>query len=203
MDQFEYIIAISAIIVGLGIAHLLAGLGKTIYRLTGHGRPLIVSWVHLLWVANTFFWMIAYWWYSFSHAHAEAWSFAAYLLILPFPVIVYLQCVILYPHAFEDIDDLHEYFMETRKWFFALILAAIGADWILVILEPEATLNYIDELGLSVIVVVLFSAVVAITGILSENIRVHILIAITSLLLGIWQILDDHPTLGAVSYSAP
>jgi len=55
MDSFEYIIALTAIILGLSIAHLLAGLGKTIYRLTGHGKPLKLSWVHSLWVANVFF----------------------------------------------------------------------------------------------------------------------------------------------------
>ena len=200
MDQFEYIIVVSAIIVGLGIAHLLAGLGKTIYRLTGHGKPLVVSWVHLLWVANTFFWMIAWWWYTFSHADAEVWSFATYLLILPFPVIVYLQCVILYPHAFDDIGNLHQYFMQSRKWFFALIFVANGADWILIFLQPEAIIAYVDKLRLSIIVAVLFTAIVAIAGILIENVRIHVLMAIASLLLGVWQIFDDHPTLGAVSY---
>lgn len=118
MDKFEYIIAINAIIIGLGIAHLLAGLGKTIYRLTGHGDPLKVSWIHFLWVANTFFWLIAWWWYTFGHAGAQEWSFGTYL-----PVIVYLRCVILYPHRFEEVRDLHSYFMATRRWFFAFVLA--------------------------------------------------------------------------------
>jgi hypothetical protein len=200
MDDFEYIIAINAIIVGLGIAHLLAGLGKTIYRVTGHGEPLTVSWVHFLWVANTFFWMIAWWWYTFGHANTQEWSFGTYLLLLPFPVILYLQCVILYPHRLDDVSDLQAYFMSTRRWFFALVFVANGADWILALVQPQATAAYVEELGLSIVVVVIFTALVAIAGIIVENVRIHIAMALASLLLGVWQIFDDHPTLGAVSF---
>lgn len=200
MDKFEYIIAINAIILGLGIAHLLAGLGKTIYRSTGHGNPLTFGWVHFLWVANTFFWMIAWWWYTFGHANAQEWSFGTYLLLLPFPVIVYLQCVILYPHRFDDVADLNTYFMATRRWFFALVLVSIGADWIVAFAQPMEAAAYIDELGLSIVAVVAFTAMVAIVGSIIENVRIHILMAIATLILGVWQIFDDHPTLGAVSY---
>ena len=200
MNSFEYLIAIIAIILGLGITHLLAGLGKTIYRLTGHGSPLKLSWVHFLWVLNIFFWMVAYWWYTFGHAEAVEWTFGPYLLLLPFPVLVYLQCVILYPHKLDDVSDLGTYFMQARRWFFSLMLAASGADWILALIDPQATAAYVEKLGLSVVVVVVYTAIVAIVGMIVKDVRVHIALALSSLLLGMWQIFDDHPTLGAVPF---
>ena len=122
MNEFEYVMALMAIILGLGITHLLAGFGKIIYRLTGHGTPIRFNWVHFLWVVNTFLWMVFYWWYSFSRVGREEWALASYLLMLPFPVFVYLQCVVLYPHRLDEVTDLGAYFMATRRWFFGLML---------------------------------------------------------------------------------
>ena len=144
--------------------------------------------------------MVAWWWYTFGHASATEWSFGTYLLLLPFPVIVYLQCVILYPHRFDDIPDLHTYFMSTRRWFFALVFVANGADWILALVQPKATAAYVEQLGLSIVVVVIFTALVAIVGSLVENVRIHISMALALLILSVWRIFDDHPTLGAVSF---
>jgi len=200
MDSFEYFIALTAIILGLGIAHLLAGLGKTVYRVTGNGKPLKLSWVHSLWVANVFFWMIAYWWYTFGHSSQQEWTFGAYLLMLPFPVLTYLQCVILYPNEFEDIADLDEYFMSTRRWFFAVMLLAIAADWLLVFIDPQAMAAYLEHLGWSVIIVVIYMVVVAIVGSIVQNTRLHVTMAVGALILGVWQIFDDHPVLGAVPF---
>ena len=114
--------------------------------------------------------------------------------------MVYLQCVILYPHRFEDVSDLQGYFMSTRKWFFALVLVATGADWIMALVQPQATAAYIEQLGFSIVVTVVFTTFVAITGMIVENVRVHIAMALASLMLGVWQIFDDHPMLGAVSF---
>lgn len=200
MNDFEYLIAINAIILGLGVAHLLAGIGKTVYRLTGHGQPLKPGWIHFLWVANIFFWIIAYWWYTFGHAGAQEWTFGSYLLLLPFPVLVYLQCVILYPHRFEDVSDLDAYFMSTRRWFFGLVFVANGADWVLALADPQGTAAYVEQLGASVIVVVSTTAVIAIVGSIVEDRRLHIAMALGVLIMGAWQIFDDHPTLGAVQF---
>ena len=200
MDSFEYLIAIIAIILGLGMTHLLSGLGKTIYRLTGHGKPLKLSWAHFLWVLNVLFWMISYWWYSFSHHNTETWTFGAYLIMLPFPIVLYLQSVILYPHQYEDVLDLDEYFLATRHWFFALMFVATAADWIIIFKEPTATLAYIDQLGASIIIAVTYTLVVAIVGSIVRDIRLHIAMPLIGLVIGIWQMFVDHPILGGITF---
>ena len=201
MNKFEYIMALMAIILALGITHLLAGFGKIVYRLTGHGAPIRFDWVHFLWVVNTFLWMVFYWWYSFSRVDRETWALSSYLLMLPFPVFVYLQSVILYPHRLDDVNDLRAYFMASRRWFFGLMLLVIFADWFeasLVGEFGEGAVAYLDYAGWSIVVAVAFSVVAAIVGIASSNARVHIGLATATIVVSTWQVFDDHPTLGAL-----
>ena len=196
MNEFEYIMALMAIILGLGIAHLLSGFGKLIYRLTGHGTPIDFDWVHFLWVVNTFLWMVFYWWYSFSRVGREEWALSSYLLMLPFPVFVYLQCVVLYPHRLDEVSDLRSYFMATRRWFFGLMLLITLADFAeggLIGGTDPAAVAYVESTGWSLILAVLFTVVAAVVGIVSSNGRVHIGLATVSIALGIWQQFDDHP----------
>ena len=79
------------------------------------------------------------------------------------------------------------------------MLVANGADWILALVQPRATAAYVENFGLSVVVVT-FTAIVAILGMLVQDIRIHIALALSSLLLGIWQIFEDRPPLGAVPF---
>lgn len=196
MNGFEYVMTLVAIILGLGITHLLAGFGKVVYRLTGHGTPIRFDWVHFLWGVNTFLWMVFYWWYSFTQESRDVWEFSSYLLMLPFPVFVYLQCVVLYPHRLDEISDLRTYFMASRRWFFGLMLLVIVADWIEAISRLTDTATYLDATGWSMIVAVAFSIVVALVGFVSSNARLHIGLAIILIVLSIWQMFDDHPILG-------
>jgi hypothetical protein len=203
VNEFEYVMALMAIILGLGITHLLAGFGKIIYRLTGHGTPLRFNWVHFLWVVNTFMWMVFYWWYSFSRVGREEWALATYLLMLPFPVFVYLQCVVLYPHRLDEVTDLGAYFMATRRWFFGLMLLITLADFaeggLFAGTDPAAA-AYLDSTGWSLLLAVAYTIFAALVGIASSNARVHIGLAAVSIMLGIWQQFDDHPVLGALSF---
>ena len=63
MDQFEYVMVLVSIIVGLGIAHLLLGVGGVINRLTDRQRPLKLSVAYLAWLAMLFVWMVLFWWW--------------------------------------------------------------------------------------------------------------------------------------------
>lgn len=54
MDQFEYVMALLSIIVGLGIARGLLGVGGIIDRLSRKNRPLELSLAHAAWLAYCF-----------------------------------------------------------------------------------------------------------------------------------------------------
>ena len=61
MSQFEYVMVLISIIVGIGVAHLLLGVGGIIDRLAGKRERLELSVAHLAWLISTFGWQIMFW----------------------------------------------------------------------------------------------------------------------------------------------
>jgi len=62
MNHFEYVIVLVSIIIGLGIAHILLGIGGIIDRLTGRGERIRLSLAHGAWLAHTWLWLVLFWW---------------------------------------------------------------------------------------------------------------------------------------------
>ena len=194
MSEFEYIMVPLGIVLGLAIAHLLAGLGKTLYRVTQHGDPIRLSWVHTLWVLNTAFWMFAYWWYQFTRGATDTWPFEAYLFMIPLPVLFYLQSVVLFPNRFDEVKDVGEYFLSIRRWFFGLALLAIlieGAEAVVV-----QSMDYLFALGAPYAVLTATNVTICVVGSVTRNMRIQGGMAVTLLALQVWQMFQAHPFLG-------
>jgi hypothetical protein len=60
-DQFQYVMVLTSIIIGLGITNVLLGVSGAIERYTEGGRPLQLSWASAFWLAQVFLWMILFW----------------------------------------------------------------------------------------------------------------------------------------------
>ena len=95
MSDFEYLSVLIAIIVGIGIAHLLMSLG----RILGEADRLKTDLVHLIWTANIFLALIAFWWWGINLRSMEAWSFLPFLFVLLSASMWVLMAAILYPVA--------------------------------------------------------------------------------------------------------
>ena len=117
MDLFEYISVLTSIIIGLGIAHLLRGIA----RMVQHPGRHRTWWVHLVWVANMFFYMVFWWWWEFNLGKLEIWHFEDYLFVLVYAVVLYLCCALLFPEDLSDYDGWEDYLMSRRVWFFGLL----------------------------------------------------------------------------------
>jgi hypothetical protein len=57
-DQFQHVMVLTSIIIGLGITNVLLGVSGAIERYTGGNRPLQLSWASAFWLAQVFLWMI-------------------------------------------------------------------------------------------------------------------------------------------------
>jgi hypothetical protein len=121
MTTFEYLLVLVSIIVGLGIAHILSGVG----RIISHPSRQRVYWVHLLWVAWAFGWLILFWWAEFQRSMTETWTPSAYLFLIIFAVVLYLFCVILLPRETPDGADYRQYYYSRRRWIFGLFIGVM------------------------------------------------------------------------------
>jgi hypothetical protein len=87
-----------SIIIGLGIAHILLGIGEIVDRLTGRGDRLRLSVAHGAWLMHTFFWLVLFWWWQFRlDVIWEEWTIGVYFFLVMYAVVLFLIAVILVP----------------------------------------------------------------------------------------------------------
>ena len=124
MTIFEYVAVLVSIVVGLGMTHLLAGVGRMISG-AGHWR---VYWVHLVWVLYLFLYLVFFWWWEFKLAMVDEWTFGLYLFVILYAVLLYLLTVVLFPRGFPDEASFEVYYYSRRHWFFGLLIATYVVD---------------------------------------------------------------------------
>ena len=124
MDMFNYVMVLASVIIGLGITHLLQGVG----RIVQHPHREKVYWVHLMWVAAIFLRAIFWWWFEFDLSKTPQWTFTLYLFVLAYAVLIYLWCALLFPRDLDGYDGYRDYFYSRRAWFFGLLVAGQVID---------------------------------------------------------------------------
>ena len=194
-DQFQHVMVLTSIIIGLGITHILVGIGSIIERVSGHGALLRLSWAHGAWLAVLFVWMVLFWWWEFRLlALVKVWTLGLYFFIILYAVLLFLLAVILIPRDWGNANNLDDYFLSKRYWFYTVFLMANVADFVDSFLKG----GWQYLLGMGVMTLVFTAAPVPFfpVGVLSKNIRIHSLMAFVFL---IWLVItgfEIYPSLG-------
>ena len=165
MSEFEYVMVLVSIVVALAIAHLLTALAEGIHRVRGHGDPIKLDAVLLLWIGFVLLWLVSFWWWEFKFQETEVdWSFGLYLFVISYAIVLFMLAEILVPHRMRGVSDSYAHFMEGRKWFFGTLLLMQAID-----VADTFLKGY--EWGLRPAVIAIYSVtvLVAIVGIISEK----------------------------------
>lgn len=175
-----------SIVVALAIAHLLTALAAGVHRFRGHGEPIKLDAVLLLWIGFVLIWLVSFWWWEFKFQEVLIeWSYGMYLFVLGYSIILFMISHILVPHRLEGVTNSYTYFMEGRKWFFGALLFLLafdiadtflkGTEWGL---RPEVLVNYF------------VNATVVIVGIIAERRSIQLgaaIVAFSAQLLYVYQ----------------
>jgi hypothetical protein len=192
VSQFEYVMVLLSIVLGLGITHLLVGIGGLLYRISAQGKPVRLYWGHLLWVAFVFIYLIGFWWWEFSWAGTETWGLLLYVFLVLYATSLFLLCVVLFPRRADDVADFGTYFLAVRKWFYGLLLAVTGIDVAEAFLKgPE----YLERLGAMYWILTFTILVIAVIGISRSGRRLHGSLAAVALVFELVQLLATYPLL--------
>lgn len=124
MSPFEYLAVLVSLILGLGITHILTGVGITIHR-RGEVRTDLV---HNLWTVSTFLILVLNWWVFFQSRTITGWSFDQFLLVIGWAVAFYLMAVVLYPPVMGEGEDYGQVFEVNRPWFLGLFILSSVID---------------------------------------------------------------------------
>jgi hypothetical protein len=161
LSLFEFLGVLISVVMGLGIAHILSGMSKTIH-LRDVVRPY---WVHTAWSVNTLFLIITIWWGMFWWSSLEQWHFYQYLFVISYAIVLFLAASILYPWDVEPGFDFEVHFYRNRPFFFGILALAWAIDIPETILKADQGLRSLPELYLVVVPSMLvLSIVAAITG---------------------------------------
>ncbi len=124
MNLFEFLLVIFSIVLGLGIAELLAGT----VRILRH--DLVPGRLHLLWIVIVFQIQVQLGWALWWFRSIGEWSYGEFVLVLLQPVILYLTAAVLFPSN-NGPESLDTHLIRRRKPFF-LLIAAYTANNILI-----------------------------------------------------------------------
>ncbi len=186
MEMFNYVMVLASVIIGLGIAHLLQGVG----RLIQHPGRVKVYWVHLLWVAAIFLRAIFWWWTEFPLSQTVRWTFTLYLFVLAYAVLIYLWCALLFPRDLEGYAGFKDYFYSRRGWFFGLLVVGQLVDVADTLLKGVA---HFRSLGPSYLAAIVGLSVLMLIAMRTRSERYHAALAIFTVayLIADWWFVFD------------
>jgi hypothetical protein len=76
MTDFEFLSVLISIIIGFGLTHLLAGLGRAFH----FRRVNKIDAVHVAWTIAVFFVLVLNWWVTLLWRGFENWTFAVFFM---------------------------------------------------------------------------------------------------------------------------
>lgn len=175
MEIYQHSKIITGILIGFALTHLLKGVARLIqYR--GRAR---VYWVHLVWVAFAFFYVISFWWWEFWLEKLPSWTFPLYLFVTFYGVLIYLLCALLVPDDLAGFDGFRDYFYSRRQWLFGVLAAICIVDFVDSMIKGG---EHLQMLGSEYDWIQLASLGCCIVAMKTRNVRFHAAFAVTSTL---------------------
>ena len=128
MDAFNYLSVLISIILALGMTRVLAGVGE---MLQARARRRIY-WVHVVWIANLFLYLVVAWWIFYRWRNQQPWTFFLFIFVLISPTILFLASLLLFPpeSALDEFIDYKQHFYANHRAFFVLFALFTPIDFV-------------------------------------------------------------------------
>jgi hypothetical protein len=124
MTPFEYVIVLISVILGLGITTILTGVAELIKNT----KPVRLYAPYILWIIIIFVLHFQEWWLSYQLMSVREWSLQFFLLIVLYPINLYILAHLLFPSSLSKDFDSKAFFLEHYPRFFigAIILVVLS-----------------------------------------------------------------------------
>lgn len=164
MSQFEFLLALYAIVAGLGLSLLVRSIGQMI-----EARDRVrLYWVHTCWIAIAFIGHIVSWFVLWGYVAHQPWTVLQALLLLCVPILLYLISHLAVPELEDGVThDMRTYYYRHARWIQGLTLGAVLAAALIHVV----VVGRLDVSGARA--VRLATAAIVIPGIFTLNPKVH------------------------------
>ncbi len=123
MDPFEYVVVLTSLILGLGIAQILTSLADIL----SHLKNIKLSLPHSILTGTVFLLHIQEWWINYEYSkQIELWTLPIILSILTYPILLFLLARMLFPTGIRGHEtNLEHYYFDQWPWFFGISLGTL------------------------------------------------------------------------------
>ena len=118
MSLFEFIMVLQSIVIGLGLARILAGLANALQSNAIDRK----AWLHLLLTAMVFVTLVQVWFEAWFLRNATSWHFIHLMLLLMNPTMLYILAHLLFP--LDTDTKLSVHYFKNKHLLYSLVFAA-------------------------------------------------------------------------------
>jgi hypothetical protein len=123
MTEFEFVMVLLSLIVGLGITDLLSNVARQLKDRASWR----FSWLQSLLVVFVFVALLQQWWESWGLQSIENWNFGNVLWMLAGPIGLYIAAHLLFPKPANKVELEAHYFDNSRAfWLIAAIVVVVA-----------------------------------------------------------------------------
>lgn len=173
MTVFEFLLAIVAILLGLGITELLSGLARILRG------ELVPGKLHGLWMFIVFQLQVQLAWGLWDLRLKSEWEYPEFMLLLLAPVLLYSAAAVCFPSVASG-ENLDAHLMRRRRPFFLLLTAYA------VVAALFSWLLFDERLTLWSVLIRLPAVAILATLAFTERRRLHLALGLLVLAMQFW-----------------
>jgi hypothetical protein len=189
VNVFEFLLVIVAILLGLGIAELLAGLVRILRG------ELVAGRLHALWIFIIFQLQVQLAWGLWGLRSKAEWQYPEFLLLLLAPVLLYLTAAVIFPSVGFD-ESLDDHLMRRRRPLFLLLAGYV------IVASLFSWLLFDEDLTLTAAIIRLPAVAVLVTLASTDRRRLHLALGLVVLALQFWFTYEFTFVVGATPAAA-
>lgn len=166
MDDFEFIFALFGLLLGLSIAEVLGGFGRTIEARLRRGGTMRVGWLTPLLAAFVLLDLLSFWQAAWTVRDIVAVSGTSLMAVTAFAGAYYLAAYLVFPREVDGIDTLDTHFFRVRRVVIGMmaVLLACQIGWYASMPALAAKLTHPLALSLTVVLAALMAAALLVRG---------------------------------------
>ena len=128
MDPFSYLSVLISIILALGMARVLAGVGE---MLQARSRRWLYR-VHAVWIVNLFVYLVVACWIFYRWRNQQLWTLSLFIFVLIARTILYLASIVLFPpeSSLDEFVNYKTHYCFNHRVFFVLLAVFSPVDFV-------------------------------------------------------------------------
>lgn len=164
MTDFEFIFVFYALLLGLSLAELLSGFGRTLeneFETEAEERSFTIGWLTPLLGLFVVLDLLSFWVVAWNFREIVEVSPRMLLGVTAFTSAYYLAARLVFPTNPDRFQDLDTHFFRIRRTVMGILVALVFAQWAFMLSDPQLAPLAMNPvaIGLTAILVALMGAV--------------------------------------------